>query len=563
MPEKFKVNATGLHLRSTPSENSDNILATLPNEQIVEKLADSSDGWWQVSTVLGGKTITGYVASRYLSTIDGSLEGIVANDKTLTFDQLKLNKPLVSQIQKKLRNLGLYPGGQWIDGLLGDKTSRTWKGIGKFCTALGLSSPTPTNAINPALAQALLDKKQIQSIFDQANNTGRVLAELTTIQSGTPVANGKLAFLERTIKNSPFEQEIKNFPTYLARQPDGTNLVSYGKTFTLAGSGATVSFDDFPALGSIPSIDGSALSFLDSSIESACVCVGSFVPGDLEVKTHWLGKLSLVERQFLSSTKFIGVLNAICQVNKTYPNTDIDNCVIGGFDKKRYSFPALVESMLEYSYKFSSSNEIAAMFKRFETYPDLEDWITRISGNQGLKFRGVYGQKSFIPDPYIIDITLPGNNIVLKAAPDFGKDSSDNANSISAYDLVRLISMLGWHLHLPKGVRLPDTQWISLESVVRTMGVDTARYIDIALETLGLVNVVSEPVIISKMGGGNSALTYVAFISLIDNRQVPAKLRTLAMALWAPTPRSDITRDNNLAAAVTEIIRRVFSEELA
>jgi antitoxin component of RelBE/YafQ-DinJ toxin-antitoxin module len=122
--------------------------------------------------------------------------------------------------------------------------------------------------------------------------------------------------------------------------------------------------------------------------------------------------------------------------------------------------------------------------------------------------------------------------------------------------------MLGWHLHLPKGVRLPGAQWNSLESVVRAMGLDTARYIDIALETLGLVNVVSEPVIISKMGLVPSSLTNVAFVKLVDNRQAPAKLRTLAMALWTRAG-SDVNRDNNMAVAVTEIIRRVFTEELA
>ena len=122
--------------------------------------------------------------------------------------------------------------------------------------------------------------------------------------------------------------------------------------------------------------------------------------------------------------------------------------------------------------------------------------------------------------------------------------------------------MLGWHLHLPQSARLPDAQWGSLESVVRAMGVDTARYVDIALETLGLVNVVSEPVVISKLGLGNSALTYVALVKLVDNRKVPSKLRTLAMALWT-SPGSDTNRDNNMAAAVTEIIRRVFTEELA
>ena len=122
--------------------------------------------------------------------------------------------------------------------------------------------------------------------------------------------------------------------------------------------------------------------------------------------------------------------------------------------------------------------------------------------------------------------------------------------------------MIGWHLHLPSAARLPDSQWSCLESVVRAMGLDTARYIDVALETLGLVNVVNNSVIISKMGLGNSALTYVAFASFVDVRHSPPRLRTISMALWT-SPLPNVTRDNRMASAVTEIIRRIFTEELA
>lgn len=406
-----------------------------------------------------------------------------------------------------------------------------------------------------------MDKQQIPSILNDASNTASIFNKLADIQSDTPVSGDHVAFLDRTIKNSPFEQEIKKYPANLTQQPDGTSLVSYGKTFQLAGSGTTVTFEDYPAKGFLPNIDGTGLDFLDDSIERACVCVGSFVPGDDEIKVHWLGKRSLVEDQFGSSTKFIGVLNTICQLNATHPNSDVDNCVIGfGQGNRRYSFSALVEDMLTYASKIAASNSIAAMFKRFSTRKGLEDWTISITGNQGLSFRGYYGVEfpPFIDDPILFDTTLTGNQRVLKAAPEVG----GGPNSISAYDLVRLISMLGWHLHLPEGVRLPEAQWNSLESVVRAMGLDTARYIDVALETLGLVNVVSEPVIISKLGLVPSSLTYVAFVKLVDNRQATAKLRTLAMALWTKNG-SVVNRDNNMAAAVTEIMRRVFTEELA
>ena len=48
-----------------------------------------------------------------------TLQDIVNDNKTLTRSQLKADQGLVREIQTKLANLGLYPGGQWIDGDLG------------------------------------------------------------------------------------------------------------------------------------------------------------------------------------------------------------------------------------------------------------------------------------------------------------------------------------------------------------------------------------------------------------------------------------------------------------
>jgi hypothetical protein len=100
------------------------------------------------------------------------------------------------------------------------------------------------------------------------------------------------------------------------------------------------------------------------------------------------------------------------------------------------------------------------------------------------------------------------------------------------------------------------------------MGNDTARYVDVALETLGVVNVISEPVIISKVGWGDAStisMTYTAFVKFVDRRFTPGKLRTFAFTLRLP-PISSGTfdgMDTNLAVAVTEIIRRILTEELA
>ena len=217
--------------------------------------------------------------------------------------------------------------------------------------------------------------------------------------------------------------------------------------------------------------------------------------------------------------------------------------------------------MLTYEDKITSSNRIGAMFKRFSTRANLEKWVKDLTGNPQVQFRGYYGEPPFITYPRIFDTQNSGNQTVLRNATEIGGGN----NLISSYDLVRLITMLGWHLHLPVDSKLPGAQWHSLESIVRAMAQDRGRYVDVALETLGLFNVIDKPVVFSKVGWGDSAFTYVAFVKLVDRRQAPAKLRTFSMALWSNYQGEyrNHTRDNNLAAGVTEIVRRIFAEEIA
>jgi len=101
-----------------------------------------------------------------------TLQDIINESKTLTHSQLKADKGLVIEIQTKLANLGLYPGGQWIDGDLGTGDTFTWRGLKEFCQALNLSGlPSDTVAINPNIATNLLDTKQLPFILDQAKDT--------------------------------------------------------------------------------------------------------------------------------------------------------------------------------------------------------------------------------------------------------------------------------------------------------------------------------------------------------------------------------------------------------
>ena len=490
-----------------------------------------------------------------------TLQEIISNSSSLTRDELKADRALVIEIQNKLANLGFYPGGGWIDGVLGGLTSFSWKGLIDFCTRVGsVSIPSDNVAINPDIAQKLLDTKQVESILSDAANTPLILNKLKEIQPKSLIVNRNTpasAFVARTIDKSPFQKFINDYPTYLEQKPDGTSIISYGDSFTLS-TGVTVNFSDYPIRGNKPNIDNTGLNFLSSNISHACVCIGSFTDSSSPIKAHWLGKKSSDSVNFWwSTTKFVGVLNTVCKINSNSPDTDVDNCII---ISPRNRFKDLVEDMV--SYQGKSSNAIGALFKRFSKQEDLNDWIKEQTGNTTVDLRSFYGEDPLISPATIQDTTIqdPTRKNVLSST---SKGAATNTNSISAYDLVRLISMLGWHQHLPVTAQLSSAQWTSLESVVRAMGRDTARYVDVALETLGVVNVISEPVIISKVGWGDSSMTYAALVKFIDHRTTPSKLRTFALALRCPTPASSDERDTNLAAAVTEIVRQIITEELA
>ena len=139
--------------------------------------------------------------------------------------------------------------------------------------------------------------------------------------------------------------------------------------------------------------------------------------------------------------------------------------------------------------------------------------------------------------------------------------------------------MVGWHYYIPEPCQLPGVKWDSLESIIRAMGNDPARLIDLAIKELGLLNVIDSTVIISKLGNGVTSIrnrteaVYVALVKLVkpslDDALKPAKLITFSMALRGAKvlePR-DFNReamelDARIATEVTEILRRAVMDEL-
>ncbi|NES86990.1 MAG: peptidoglycan-binding protein [Moorea sp. SIO2B7] len=372
--------------------------------------------------------------------------------------------------------------------------------------------------------------------------------------------------LYKGIDTSPYKQEIKNYPGRLMRKPEGQKLVS--------GTRADETFSAYPKVGQLPEINEQYLNFLHGDIKEACICLGSFVKGEIKVK--WLGRNALSNGEFWSGTKIFPILNIVSQVNTKYPYVDLDNCNIKGTNNQgitsNFSFYDLAKDVFSYESRIGSSNSLGAMFKRFSYQPNLEQWLTKITGNQKLIFRGRYGENPFINNPNLVDSKT--GKILLSAhsqEPQWGE------NTVSAYDLTRLISMLGWHIYIPQTSRLPGAQWKSLESVIRAMGNDPARLTDLAIAKLGLEDEIDSVVIISKLGNGVTGIrlrteaVYVALVQLIMGSKSgePAKLFTFSMALRGARklePRNlnqeAIELDARMATEVTEIIRRVVMQEL-
>lgn len=389
-----------------------------------------------------------------------------------------------------------------------------------------------------------------------------------------------LSFLDRSVDSSAYKDQLTQFDDRLRLPPENQTAVSVGASLQLTGTNQTVTFNPYPNRGTIPTIDPVALSFLHPEITEACVCVGSYVNGQL--RSRWLGRNATTNAQFWSATKFVPILNTLCQANLKSASTPVGACTIvdsqgGG---KSVSFKDAAIDVVSYRKDNASagimmSNSTAGMFKRFNSLAGLEAWFRSITGN-AMQFRGYYGAEPWIEWPQL----RSGADVLVSSQA----EGDVGANLVSAYDLTRLITTLGWHVLLPPGAKLAGAQWHSLATLVECLGYDCARYVDAAIATLGIASQMREVVILSKMGFGPSdtrdrtELTFTALVQFVDARHQatnqPAILRTVGMTLRAAVRRVGVSGrrdfdeearqiDSRMAAEVTEILRRIVTQELA
>lgn len=485
------------------------------------------------------------------------------DETTMSQTVLKANATLVKDIQTRLHAFKLYPGGTALNGKYDASTAAA---LTEFATVT--TGTTTLSVLEASLVQPLQTLDEICFILQHASDRPRIYQEYFQQEAG--YTSAKLAFLDRGIEHSPYGAEVESYPAYLREKPEKPNPVGSANLTARSGIHNALAFAPFPSLGTVPQIDTGGLHFLHSDIRQACVCEGLFINGQL--RTRWLGREPLRNVELWSATKFVPVLAIASRTNSSFPQADLDNFLVRPRrSAKGYRFFDLVVDIVSYRQQFGSSNALAAMFKQFDTSDHLENWIKQVTGNTSLQFRGRYGEGAFMQVPELWDQAQQKVMLSSSAANHRGN------NALSTYDLTRLISMLGWHLHLPTDAQLPGTQWNSLESIVRAMGMDSARYVDVAIDRLGLAPVIWAPVIISKLGFGRSGirhrteLVYVAFVQFVDEHLcrvgAPSAVRTLSMALMGAKKLGNGNEearqlDARMAAEVTEILRRAVTQTL-
>jgi hypothetical protein len=245
----------------------------------------------------------------------------------------------------------------------------------------------------------------------------------------------------------------------------------------------------YPPLQIIPPIDEEKLAFLSPDITEACLCLGRFY-GD-ELYCQWWGRNALIPVQMWSTTKIIPMLAVLIFADRQAPSSSYLNWRIGN-----YSIGKIYDRIMDYAdHELMTSNALAGMLKQFFSPQEMSAWLMQITGNTNVEFTGLYGEEPFIAQPTLVDAV--NNNCLLFPSTN-SHQIGRGQNLVSAYDLTRLMSLIGWHFHLPPSAQLPLTNSENLRLLTNSLSRDNGRYLD------RLRSKFMDGLVLSKMGFGYS-----------------------------------------------------------
>lgn len=394
-----------------------------------------------------------------------------------------------------LRAFGLHPGGLALcDPFNADDQAA----LAEFRRQQGLVATAPLAAADAA---ALLGGRPRPG-SGAGHDPARLRALLEAYQRRLGASDARLGVLDHGAGLSPFVEAIAEAATLLEAHEASAHAAPAPQA-----EGASIPglrFSAPPALGRLPQpFDGAGLGFLPPEISEACLCLGR---GGLE--QAWLGRRAFEPLECLSSTKIVPLLQVLCRAGALAAGEPGQLRVRHrGGEGTSLPLERVCLDVVSYASCVGSSNGLAAMLNQLEPLP--EPWIRGVTGQRrAIRFAGRYGEEPTIRVP---ELTGAGGQVLLPFAR-----SAAAGNRLSVYDLTRLMAQLGWHGRLSPNQRLAGLNPAGRRLAVRALAVDPGRYIDGALAALGLERGADggseRPVILTKMGYGQSALVYAAFL---------------------------------------------------
>ncbi len=360
-----------------------------------------------------------------------------------------------------------------------------------------------------------------------------------------------MSFLDRGLESSPYAGNLGELPAWLAETPAQGGAV---------GAGALGHDAPLPVAGQRPE-EVADLPWLHGDIENASLAVASW-DEEGALQARWYGRDAEENDQHWSATKHIQALGLVSLLGSKRPDLDLGDLLIRQAGEPETAIPLteLLQDIVSYDEGVGRSNSGAKTLGMLQSTTEREERLESWTGKDA-DFRGGYGYGPIFDQPEIV--TADGS--VVATAPE--QRGPGGPNLVSAYDLTRVMGMAAWHPHLAEEQQIPGASWKSLEDVLASMGWDSARYVDVALERLGVADQLQDVVVATKLGHGIRSATglaetvYTGVVQFDDLRTGSAVRRSMVFTLRGEHD-DPVELDARIAAEVTEILRRVLADEL-